>query len=149
MTATSTTGTLVQPYLFFNGRTEEAIEFYKKTLGAEVEMMMRFSDSPEPMPEGKLPPGFENKIMHASFKLGAHSIMCSDGCGEDTPFNGFALSYAVKTAEEAERIFNALSSNAGQITMPLQQTFWTPAFGMLIDKFGLHWMISVITADCG
>jgi len=133
---------LVEPYLFFNGRCEEAIEFYTKNLGAEVIMSIRYKDSPEPHPEGMLPPGYENKIMHATVKIGKSKVMASDGCGGETKFDGFSLSLAVETEPEAERAFAALSAG-GTVTMPLSKTFWSPKFGMLTDKFGVGWMISV------
>src|SRR5829696_2435986 len=101
---------VVQPYLFFGGRCEEAVEFYRKALGAEVEMMMRFKDSPEPHPPGMVPPGFENKIMHSSFRIGATTLMASDGCAaEKTEFRGFSLSLLVPTEAEADRVFAALA----------------------------------------
>ncbi len=134
--------TLVQPYLFFGGRCEEALEFYRTALGAEVDMLMRYKDSPEPQPPGMLPPGFENKVMHASFHIGATALMASDGCGESQSFAGFSLSLAVPTEAEADRAFAALAEG-GQVQMPLGKTFWSPRFGMLTDRFGIGWMVSV------
>jgi PhnB protein len=131
----------VQSYLFFNGRTEEAIEFYKKALGAKVEMMMRFSESPEKanMPVQPNP----NSIMHACFKIGDTAIMASDGCGEGTTeFKGFSLSISAKDEAEARRLFAALSES-GQVHQPLIKTFFSPAFGMVQDKFGMGWMVAV------
>lgn len=138
--------TMIQPYLFFGGNCEEAIEFYKKALGAEVEMLMRHKDNPEPSAEYPIPAGFEEKVMHASFKIGDHTIMASDGCGEPQKFEGFSLSLAVKTEGEADKAFNALSEG-GNVMMPLSKTFWSPKFGMVTDRFGVGWMVSVIT-DC-
>jgi PhnB protein len=136
---------VVQPYLFFNGRCEEAVEFYKKALGAEVIMIMRYKESPEAPPPGMVPPGFENKIMHTSFRVGQSVVMASDGCStEKAKFEGFSLSVAVSSPEEVDRIFNALAEG-GQVTMPAGKTFWSPRFGMLTDKFGIGWMISVAT----
>jgi len=136
---------IVQPYLFFNGRCEEALEFYKKALGAEVVMTMRYKESPEPPPPGMVPPGFENKIMHTSFRVGQTVVMASDGCSTDAvKFEGFSLSLALSTPEEVDRIFNALAEG-GQVTMPAGKTFWSPRFGMVTDKFGIGWMISVMT----
>jgi PhnB protein len=133
----------VQPYLFFNGSCEEAIEFYRKALGAEVEMMMRFKESPEPLPPGAVPPGFENKIMHSCFRIGKTTVMASDGDSTDKPsFQGFSLSLSVPNEAEADRAFNALA-DGGQVKMPLAKTFWSPRFGMLEDRFGIGWMISV------
>ena len=136
---------IVQPYLFFNGRCEEALEFYKKALGAEVVMTMRYKESPEPPPPGMVPPGFENKIMHTSFRVGQTVVMASDGCSTDAvKFEGFSLSLALSTPEEVDRIFNALAEG-GQVTMPAGKTFWSPRFGLVTDKFGIGWMISVMT----
>lgn len=132
----------VQSYLFFNGRCEEAIEFYKKTLGAKVEMMMRFSESPEKanMPVQPNP----NSIMHSCFKIGDTAIMASDGCGDGTAaeFKGFSLSISAKDEAEARRLFAALS-DGGQVHQPLIKTFFSPAFGMVQDKFGMGWMVVV------
>ncbi len=134
----------VEPYLMFSGRCEEAIAFYRSALGAEVEMLLHFKDSPQPPAPGMIPPGFESKVMHASFRIGESRIMASDGRGEPTTFCGFSLSIAVKTEAEADRIFAALA-DGGQVTMPLAQTFWSPKFGMVADRFGINWMISVAT----
>jgi len=134
---------LVQPYLMFNGRCEEAIEFYRKALGAQVEFSMRFKESPEPPPPGMVPPGFENKIMHCSFRIGATTLMASDGCTAGQPkFEGFSLSISVPNEAEADRAFNALA-DGGKIGMPLGKTFWSPRFGMVQDRFGVSWMVSV------
>jgi PhnB protein len=130
-----------QPYLFFNGNCEQAIEFYRKALGAEVEMMMRFKESPEPPPPGTLPPGFENKITHASFRIGQTTVMASDGCSyEKSSFQGFSLSLSVPSEAEADRAFNALT-DGGQVKMQLTKTDFSPRFGMLEDRFGVGWMI--------
>lgn len=133
----------LQSYLFFDGRCEEAIEFYKKALGAQVEMMMRFKDSPEPPQPGSCAPGSENKIMHATLKIGETSVMASDGhCAGKPSFQGFALSLTVKTDAEADRLFGALSEG-GQVQMPLAKTFFSSKFGMLTDRFGVMWMTMV------
>ena len=133
----------VTPYLFFDGRCEEAIEFYKKTLGAEVGMMMRFSETPEPHPPGMCPPGSENKIMHASLRIDGASIMASDGRAQGKPkFEGFALSISPKDEADAERVFKALADD-GQVQMPLSKTFFAKSFGMVADRFGVGWMIIV------
>lgn len=130
----------VQPYLFFNGRCEEAIEFYKKTLGAKVEMLMRFKDSPEPCPGG---PVAGDKIMHACFRIGDTSLMASDGMNSGTPdFKGFSLSVAAADPAEAERLFAAIGEG-GEVQMPLGKTFFSPAFGMVADRFGMSWMVIV------
>ncbi len=133
----------IEPYLFFNGRCEEAVEFYKKALDAEVTMLMRFKDSPEPHPPGMLPPGSENKIMHVSLRIGDTAVMASDGrCTGKTDFQGFYLSLTVANEAEAERKFAALSEG-GQVQMPLAKTFWSPRFGMVADRFGVGWMVTV------
>jgi PhnB protein len=133
----------VEAYLFFDGRCEEAVEFYKKALGAEVTMLMRFKDSPEPQQPGMVPPGSENKIMHVSFRIGDSTVMASDGrCTGQTNFQGFSLSLTVANDTEAERKFAALAER-GQVQMPLTKTFWSPRFGMVADRFGVGWMISV------
>lgn len=134
---------LIQPYLFFGGRCEEALEFYKRALGAQVEMLVRFKDSPEPPPPGTVPQGYENKIMHATLKIGDAIVMGSDGCGEQPKFDGFSLSLTVKTEAEAERAFAGLAEG-GKVGMPLGKTFWSPKFGMLTDKFGVGWMINTM-----
>lgn len=134
---------LVQSYLFFNGNCEEAVEFYRKALGAVVEFSVRFKESPEPPPPGMMPPNWENKIMHTSFKVGQTTVMASDGCGPEAKgFQGFSLSLSVATEAEADRYFNALAAG-GKINMPLSKTFWSPRFGMLEDKFGIGWMVSM------
>lgn len=139
----NTTKTNVQPYLFFNGNCEQALEFYKKALGAVVEFSMRYKESPEKPPPGMVPPGFENKIMHASFNVGESLIMASDDCtGESSRFQGFSLALSVATEAEADRAFKALAEG-GKVKMPLTKTFWSPKFGMLTDKFGIGWMVSV------
>ena len=132
----------IQPYLFFGGRCEEALEFYRKTLGAEVDMLMRHKDSPEPPPPGMLQPGFENKVMHTTFRIGASTLMASDGCNEGSTFSGFSLSIAVPTEAEAERAFAALA-DGGKVQLPLAKTFFSPRFGMLTDRFGVGWMVNV------
>jgi len=128
----------VQPYLFFDGSCEEAIEFYKKTLGAKVEMMMRFKENPEPQYN---PPGGENKVMHACIKIGDTQVMASDGqCGGNAKFDGFSLSLAAKDDAECDRLFNALA-DGGQVRMPLGKTFFASRFGMVADRFGVGWMV--------
>lgn len=136
------TKTLIEPYLFFGGRCEEALAFYNTALGAEVTLMMRYSDSPEATPPGMLAPGFEDKVMHATFTIAGNTLMASDGCDENSNFSGFRLSLSLPTQAETERAFNLLAED-GSIQMPLSKTFWSPSFGMLTDRFGLGWMISV------
>ena len=128
----------VQPYLFFEGRCEEAIEYYRKALGAKVEMLMHYNDNPEPMP-GKSPPG--DKVMHASFRIGDTTVMGSDGnCMGKPSFQGFSLSLTARDEAEAKRLFAALS-DGGKVQMPLGKTFFSPAFGMVADRFGVAWMV--------
>jgi len=130
----------VQPYLFFDGRCEEALEFYGRTLGAQVEMLMRFRDSPDP---ASGPPGADDKIMHAAVRIGDTTVLASDGhCAGQPKFQGFALTLSLADTAEAERVFAALT-DGGQVQMPLGPTFFSPAFGMLADKFGVSWMIMV------
>ena len=132
----------VQPYLFFEGRCEEAIEFYRKTLGAQVLMMMRFSDSPVPQQPG-CPEVPGDKVMHATIRIGQTTLMASDGRAAGKPkFEGFSLSLTAAHSAEAERLFNALAEG-GQIQMPLATTFFSPRFGMVADRFGVSWMIIV------
>lgn len=137
---------IIQPYLFFNGRCEEALEFYRTAIGARVDEIIRYKDSPEPPPPGMVPPGFESKVMHTSFHVGGCMVMASDGCEEGTTFNGFSLSLAVGTEAEADRAFAALAEG-GKVTMPIGKTFWSPRFGMLTDRFGLGWMVTVAPAE--
>ena len=133
----------VEPYLMFEGRCEEAIEFYKRALGAQVDMLMRFKESPEPPPPGCVPAGSENKVMHASLRIGGKSVMMADGrCSGKLNFDGFALSLSVSTEAEAEKKFAALS-DGGQVMMPLAKTFFAKRFGMVNDRFGVHWMVIV------
>ena len=133
---------IIEPYLFFGGRCEEALEFYGKTIGAKVDFMMRYKESPEAPPPGMLPSGYENKIMHTTFRIGKSVLMGSDGCGEALEFKGFSLSLAAADEAEAKRAFDALAEG-GEVKMPLTKTFWSPCFGMLTDRFGMGWMISV------
>jgi len=133
----------VEPYLFFDGRCEEALEFYKKALAAEVTALIRFKDSPDPtMVHGGADP---NKILHAVFRVGETTIMTSDGRNQGKPsFQGFALSIAVKTEAETKKLFNALAEG-GRVEMPLGKTFFSPSFGMVVDRFGIMWMLLVPT----
>jgi PhnB protein len=133
----------VQPYLFFDGRCEEALDFYRKTLGAEVKELMRFKDSPEPMPPGMIPPGAENKVMHAAVRIGDSTVMASDGrCMGKPNFQGVALTLTMPDDGEAERVFAALS-DGGQVQMPMSKTFFSSRFGMVGDRFGVGWMVIV------
>lgn len=134
----------IQPYLFFDGRCDEAIDFYRRTLGAEVTMLMRFKDAPASDP-GMCPPPAINgeKVMHASVRIGTTEVLASDGRCEGKPnFQGFALSLTVPNETEAERVFAALA-DGGQVQMPLTKTFFSPRFGMAADRFGVSWMVYV------
>jgi PhnB protein len=133
----------IQPYLFFEGRAEEAAEFYKSRLGAEVTMLMRNKDAPDKPPPGMLPPNSENKVMHMALKIGATTVLASDGhCSGKSDFQGFSLSLTVQDEAEARKVFSALA-DGGQVRMPLTKTFFSPSFGMLADKFGVGWMVYV------
>jgi len=139
----ASTQTLIQPYLFFDGRCEEALEFYRTALGAEITRLLRFKDSPEPARPGMTPPGSENKVMHANFTVGGSQVMASDGrCGGKPNFQGFGLSLTVPSEADADRKFAALSAG-GRVEMPLAKTFFSPRFGMVVDRFGVLWMIIV------
>jgi PhnB protein len=130
----------VIPYLFFEGRTEEALEFYRRAVGAEVEAIHRFKDSPDPE---QIPPGAGDKVMHVTFRIGDTTIMASDGrCHGAPSFQGFSLSLNVRTEAEAERYFAALS-DGGKVEMPLAKTFFSPRFGVVNDRFGISWMVHV------
>jgi len=137
----------IQPYLFFEGRCEEAIDFYRNTLGAEVEALMRFSEAPE-QPEGAepsegcagpMPAG--DKIMHACFRVGDTRVMASDGmCSGNSSFQGVSLALTVPDDDTAQRMFGALADD-GQVQMPLAKTFFASSFGVVADRFGVSWML--------
>jgi PhnB protein len=128
----------VTPYLMLDGRSDEAIEFYKKALGANVEMLMRFSEAPK---EANCTPSSMNKVMHAALSVGNSTIMLSDGNNKDNPtFTGISLTITAKDEAEADRLFGALSEG-GQVQMPMEKTFFAKRFGMAADKFGISWMI--------
>lgn len=132
----------IQPYLMFGGRCDEAIAFYRTALGAQVEMIMRFDESPDPPPPDMVPPGWEKKVMHSSLRIGAGVLMASDGCETTSRFEGFTLSLTVATEAEADRYFAALA-DGGKIGMPIGRTFWSPRFGMVTDRFGVGWMVNM------
>ena len=133
----------VQPYLFFDGRCEEALNFYRRALGAEVSMLMRFKDAPDKPPPDKVAPGSDDKVMHAEFRVGNSKILASDGNCQGRPsFQGFSLTISVGTEAEADKLFAALAQS-GTVQMPLAKTFFSPKFGMLADKFGVGWMVIV------
>jgi PhnB protein len=136
----NTAKTQIQPYLFLDGRCDEAVEFYRRAVGAEVVMLMRYKDSPDP---GMAPPGMSDKVMHGNLKIGDSTILMSDGHGQGKPnFEGFALSLTVANEMEADKFFGALSQD-GKVQMPLAKTFFSPRFGMLTDRFGVSWMVYV------
>lgn len=137
------TNCYVQPYLFFSGHCEEALNFYHTAVGAKIGMIMRFNESPAPLPPGILQAGFENKIMHSEFKIGESTILASDGCDDKTKHSGFSLAIVARNESEAKRTFDGLSKG-GSIQMPLSKTFWSPSYGMLTDKFGISWMVMVL-----
>ncbi|MDQ8189887.1 VOC family protein [Roseibacillus persicicus] len=138
--------TIIEPYLFFDGCCEEAIEFYVANLGAEVEMMMRFKDCPDPLPPGMDSEENADKVMHATLKIGENKVMASDSCcgesEEKVQFAGFSLSLAFESEADAREAFAKLAAG-GEVAMPLGETFWSPCFGMVTDRFGLQWMITV------
>ncbi|HTW54030.1 MAG TPA: VOC family protein [Stellaceae bacterium] len=131
----------VQPYLFFNGRCDEAIEFYQKAVGAEVMMLMRFKEMPD---QSMVRPETAEKIMHARLQVGDAIVLVSDGMctGGEQKFEGFSLTLSLDSVEEVDRRFNALAEG-GQVRMPLDKTFFSPRFGMLTDKFGVGWIVLV------
>jgi PhnB protein len=130
----------IQPYLMFNGRCEEAIEFYRKALGAQVQMMLRFKEAPD---QSMMAPGNGDKIMHAALNISDGVVLASDGmCTGQQAFEGFSLSFTVKDEADAARRFNALA-DGGEVRMPLGKTFFSPSFGAVADKFGVGWLIYV------
>jgi uncharacterized glyoxalase superfamily protein PhnB len=133
----------VQPYLFFEGRCEEALEYYRKALGAEVKALLRFADCPEPLPPGRLPPGGEKKVMHTEFRVGDTTLMASDGhCSGNPSFQGFSVSLTAPGEAAARRLFDALA-DGGEVRMPFGPTFFATSFGVVADRFGLGWMVMV------
>jgi PhnB protein len=131
----------VQPYLSFEGRAEEAIEFYKRALGAKVTMLMRFSETPDKPPPGMIPPGSEQKVMHSAMTIGDSVVMATDGyCTGTSKFEGISLSLNAKDDAEASRLFENLA-DGGEVTMPLNKTFFASSFGMVKDRFGVAWMV--------
>ena len=130
----------LQPYLFFEGRCDEALEFYRTALGAEVTMLMRYKESPDPT---MCMPDAADKVMHSSFRVGDTTVCASDGrCTGQANFQGFSLSITVPTEAEADRLFAGLSEG-GQVLMPPTKTFYSPRFGMVHDRFGVLWMVLV------
>ena len=132
----------IQPYLFFCGRCEEAVKFYERALGAKVEMLLHFNESPDPLPPGMIAPGFETKVMHASLRIGDSVIMASDGSNTEEKSSNVSLSITAKNNAEVDKLVAALAEG-GQVTMPPGKTFWSPYFGMVQDRFGIGWMVGV------
>ena len=143
-----TPASALQPYLFFSGRCEEALDFYRTALGAEIVMLMRFEESPDTPPPGMVPPGWERKVMHSCVRIGEAMLMASDGCGEPQAFSGFTLSLTLPEQTALDRTFEALAEG-GQVRMALGETFWSPRFGMVQDRFGVGWMLSLPVKPCG
>jgi PhnB protein len=134
--------TAIAPYLFFSGRCEEALEFYRQALGAQVETVIRFNEAPDPTPPDLLQAGFENKVMHSSFTVNGIRLMASDGCDDKSTLHGFQLALSVDTEANAHEVFTALGEG-GNVQMPLSKTFWSSCFGMVADKFNVVWMVMV------
>ena len=128
----------LQPYVFFDGRCDEALEFYKSALGAKVDTLMRFKDAPD---QSMISPGSAEKVMHAQIRIGDTTVLLSDGRNQGRPnFQGFALTITAANEAEADKVFGALAAG-GAVTMPMAKTFFSPRFGMLTDKFGVGWMV--------
>jgi len=143
MSTTIASNRIVQPYLFFEGRCEEALDFYQKAVGAKVIMKMQYKDNPDPSGCGAPVQVPGDKVMHASFQIGGTTLMAADGmCDKDPKFEGFSLSITAADEAEADKLFNALG-DGGKVQMPLMKTFFSPRFGMVTDKFGVGWMIIV------
>ncbi len=133
----------IQPYLYFAGRADEAIALYQKVFGAELQMLLRFKESLDSIPEGTIAPGWESMIMHASLKIGDSILLASDGCGPNNPgFSGFSLTYVAKDAGDADHAFAQLA-DGGKIKMPQGKTFFSPRFGTVEDRFGVLWNVIV------
>lgn len=133
-------------YLFFSGRCEEALTYYEQHVGAKIGLKMRFSESPDPIPDGMVPPNFDDKIMHCEFTIGDSKILASDGCGDGDKLSGFSLALTVNTEADAHRVFSALAEG-GQINMPLAETFWSPLYGQVTDQFGVAWMVMLPSTE--
>jgi PhnB protein len=136
----------ITPYLYFSGTCEAALKFYERALGAQILQVMKFRESPDPVPEGILQEGFEDKVMHASLMVNGAMLMASDGCNDQAKFGGFSLSLVAPDEATATRFFNALSEG-GNVMMPLGPTFWSPCFGMVTDAFGIQWMVMILSAQ--
>lgn len=132
----------VESYVFFDGCCEEAMEFYCSALGAELKILARYKDSPEPPPPGMVPPGYENKVNHAQLRIGDTFVLAADGCGMHHRFEGFSLCLTAEDEKHAKKLFSALAEG-GKVTTPLDKTFFSPCFGMVTDRFGVGWMVFV------
>jgi PhnB protein len=131
----------VLPYLYFNGRCEEAFGFYRRALGAEITALLRFKESPEPHPPGALPPGHEDKVMHGELRIGESTLFASDGDRQGpSAFEGISLTIATDDVAQTDRFFAALS-DGGQVRLPPTQTFFSPRFAMVTDRFGVGWLL--------
>ncbi|MFU2511799.1 YciI family protein [Pseudoalteromonas sp. ASV78] len=137
-------------YLFFSGRCEEALTYYQTHLNAKIAMMFRFSDSPEPIPEGAIPANFDDKIMHSEFTVAGMKILATDGCidnqGDGVSYSGFNLTLTIDSEQTLRSVFAALA-DGGQVRMPLEETFWSPLYGQVTDKFGIGWMLMLPSPD--
>ncbi len=134
---------LAQPYLNFDGRCDEALDFYRRTLDTEVTALMRFKDNPEVCASGMVPPGAEDKVMHSSFRIGGSTLMASDSACSGRPnFQGVSLALTTANDDEAKRRFKALS-DGGRVEMPMEKTFFSSSFGVVVDRFGVTWMVVV------
>lgn len=134
---------LAQPYLNFDGRCDEALDFYRRALDAEVTALLRFKDNPEVCASGMVPAGAEGKVMHSSFRIGDSTLMASDsGCGGRPSFAGMSLALTTANDDEAKRRFTALA-DGGRIETPLEKTFFSSSFGVVVDRFGVTWMVVV------
>jgi PhnB protein len=135
----------IQPYLFFDGQAEEALTFYERALGATVEAKMRYAECPDPVPAEHLPPGGAQKLLHARLHVGDAALMMSDGVAPGAGgFRGFSLTLQYAAERDARRAFDALA-DGGQVLMPMDRTFFSPCYGMLVDRFGVQWMVMVCT----
>lgn len=139
---TTMSQTRIEPYLFFGGRCDEALAHYGEVFQTQPEMVMRFADSPEEPPPGAVPDNWGDKVMHAAIRVGETLVMLSDGCEPAAPFSGMSLSVTLPGEVECRRVFDALA-DGGEVSMPLGPTFFSPCFGMVKDRFGLGWMITV------
>lgn len=141
--------TQVQTYLYFDGKCDEALAFYRDTVGAEILQLMRYRDMPlqpgsDTCVEQSMPPGCEDKVLHCSFRIGATELMASDGfCAGKPVFEGFALSLVLKDKDTVERTFARLAEG-GEVRVPVDKTFFSPAFGLVVDRYGILWNVLAV-----